>query len=290
MEAISVVIPALNEEQGIRAVIQRVREVLPHAEVVIVDDGSTDKTGDIAREEGATVLRHPAKGGYGQSLKDGISIAKHDVIAIIDADGTYAPSDISPLLEKMGEGYDMVVGARHGKHYRGTFLKMPARWFFKLLVEFTTGTRIPDVNSGLRLFRKSTVTPYFPTLCRGFSFTTTITLAYLLTGRYVMYMPVSYGKREGKSKVRIVSDSLRTLQFIIESVAYYNPLKMFLILAFVPLFFSVVCVVWMLATWSMWLFVPLIVLLCCMLLLLGIGIAVHAIVRHKDVPASRLPS
>jgi polyisoprenyl-phosphate glycosyltransferase len=231
MSTYTVVIPAFNEEAAIGPVIDAVRALQGNPEVIVVDDGSTDATADIARKHGANVVRHPGNGGYGKSVMDGIAVARNDVIVLTDADGTYPIDRIPELVAKVEEGFDMAVGARSGPAYRGTFLKMPARIALKALVEFVTGRHIPDINSGLRAFRKSTVTPYFPNLCQGFSFTTTITLIYMLTMHLVVYVPIAYHKRVGHSKVRIIRDSLRTLQYVTEVVATYNPLKLFLLLS-----------------------------------------------------------
>lgn len=231
MTPYSVIIPALNEEVGIASVIDRLHALSPTPEIIIVDDGSSDRTGEIARSKGITVLRHPAQGGYGRSLKDGIAAASHECVVITDADGTYPVERIPELIASLEQGYDMVVGARQGKYYRGSFLKMPARVVFKWLVEFTTGCRVPDINSGLRAFRKTEVLTYERDLCNGFSFTTTITLIYLLTGKFVRYIPIDYAARKGRSKVRIVQDSLRTLQYITEVIVTYNPLKLFVLMS-----------------------------------------------------------
>ncbi len=231
MSSYSVIIPALNEEGGIAAVIDRLQALSPRPEIIVVDDGSTDKTGEIAKSKGAVVIRHPSPGGYGRSLKDGLRVATNELTAIADADGTYPVERIPELIASLEDGYDMVVGARHGKHYRGAFLKMPARIVFKWLVEFTTGRRVPDINSGLRSFRKTEVLKYEEDLCNGFSFTTTITLIYLLTGKFVRYVPIDYGARKGRSKVRIIQDSLRTLQYITEVIVTYNPLKLFVLMS-----------------------------------------------------------
>jgi glycosyltransferase involved in cell wall biosynthesis len=178
-----------------------------------------------------TVLRHPISGGYGRSLKHGIVTAKYDLIAITDADGTY-PNDRLPDLYRAvaDEGYDMVVGARTGSEYRGSFFKMPARRVFQWLSEYATGTRIPDVNSGLRVFRKDIPLRYMHTIGDRFSFTTTITLASLLNGHFVKWVPIAYYKRKGKSHVRYWRDTLRSLQIIVENFLYYNPLKLFLLI------------------------------------------------------------
>lgn len=238
MQPFSVIIPAYNEEEGVESVLTRLRALGDGVEVIVVDDGSVDATAERARRAGATVIRHPANNGYGSSLKSGIREAKNDLIAITDADGTYPVEELPAMVRKVEEGFDMVVGARHGAHFRGTFLKMPARFIFQFLVEFSTGRHIPDINSGLRVFRRSTVMPLFPLLCGTFSFTTTLTLAYCFLRKFICYVPIRYEKRIGRSKVRMVRDSLRTLQYIVESIARFNPLKIFLLLTMLLLLLS----------------------------------------------------
>jgi glycosyltransferase involved in cell wall biosynthesis len=242
---ISVVIPALNEQDEIGRTVTRVRDVLSAAgigtyEVVIVDDGSRDETGVRAEQAGARVLRHPHNVGYGRSLKDGIRAARYDTIVINDADGTYPIDAIPALLARFGEGYDMVVGARSGEHYRESLIKMPLRRLLRFIVEFTAGRSIPDINSGLRVFRRSTALEYFDHLCDTFSFTTSMTLAYMMTGKFVAYVPIEYNKRIGKSKVRLLRDSMKTLQYIVEAAIYYDPLKMFALMACIVLASSLV--------------------------------------------------
>ena len=242
---ISIVIPAFNEQDEIGGTVARVREVLSGSgvgayEVVVVDDGSQDETKARAESAGARVLRHPHNVGYGRSLKDGISAARYDMIIINDADGTYPCDTIPDLLARYNEGYDMVVGARSGKHYRESLIKMPLRRLLRFIVEFTAGRSIPDINSGLRVFRRSTALEYFDHLCDTFSFTTSMTLAYMMTGKFVAYVPIGYNKRVGKSKVRLLRDSMKTLQYIVEAAIYYNPLKMFVLMASIVLVSSFV--------------------------------------------------
>lgn len=230
---ISIVLPAYNEGQAIGRTLEDIARVtaLPEHEVIVVDDGSSDRTGEIATAAGARVIRHPDNAGYGRSLKDGIAAARHDTIVILDADGTYPVADIPRLLAEFDRGFDLVVGARSGVHYRGAWFKAPLRAVLTFLVEFTAGRRVADVNSGLRVFRRATVMPYFPQLCDTFSFTTSMTLAYLLTGRFVAHVTVGYDERVGTTKVRLLRDALRTLQYIVQGIVYYNPVKMFLLLA-----------------------------------------------------------
>lgn len=234
---VSIIIPAYNEGDSIAETVDRVTAIAKaaglQAEIVVVDDGSGDGTGPKARDGGATTLRHPHNVGYGRSLKDGISAAKNDTIVITDADGTYPIDTIPQLLERYGDGFDMVVAARTGRVYRGALPKQLLRWVLKVLVEFTAGRNVPDVNSGLRVFSRSTVMTYFAHLCDGFSFTTSMTLAYMMTGRFVTYFDVPYNERVGKTKVRMFPDTLRTMQFIVEAIVYYNPIKIFVLISFI---------------------------------------------------------
>jgi glycosyltransferase involved in cell wall biosynthesis len=233
---ISVVLPAFNEAATIGRTLEGVRRALDGTrlgpyEIIVVDDGSTDGTAELASAAGARIVRHPANSGYGRALKDGITAARYDTIVILDADDTYPTEAIPRLIAELERGYDLVVGARTGIHYRGGWFKAPLRALLTSLAEFTTGQRIADVNSGLRAFRRSTTLPYFPQLCDTFSFTTSMTLAYMLTGRFVQHMPIEYFDRVGTTKVHLFRDSLRTLQYIVQSIVYYNPVKLFLLLA-----------------------------------------------------------
>jgi glycosyltransferase involved in cell wall biosynthesis len=233
---ISIVIPAFNEENAIADTVATLRSRLDAAgitgaEVVVVDDGSSDRTGERAVGAGARVLRNLENLGYGFSLKRGITEAANDTIVISDADGTYPIDRIPDLLSRYREGWDMVVGARTGSHYRESAIKAPLRRLLQGLVEFTAGRSIPDPNSGLRVFSRKTIMPFFPHLSDRFSFTTSSTLGYMLKKKTVLYVPIDYHKRIGSSKVRLVRDSLRTLQYIVSAIAYYNPLKLFILLA-----------------------------------------------------------
>jgi glycosyltransferase involved in cell wall biosynthesis len=232
---ISIVIPAYNEESSIGETIGTCHKVMsaqPHPyEIVVVDDGSLDNTHAIAIGARSKVVRHPHNVGYGRSLKDGIAAASYDIIAITDADGTYPIDRIPELVAEYQKGFDMVVGARQGKHYDESFSKMLLRVILRVLVEYTAGRKIPDINSGLRVFSRQTVRPYHQYLCDTFSFTTSLTLAYMMNGKFVQYLPIAYEKRVGKTKVRLFRDSLRTMQFIVEAMLYYNPIKVFLALS-----------------------------------------------------------
>jgi hypothetical protein len=134
-------------------------------------------------------------------------------------------------LKEYENGFDMVVGSRHGKYYQGSLAKRVGRFFFRRISEFTTGRRIPDINSGCRVFKKDVALKFFHTLSSGFSFTTTITLAFMLNSHSVSYIPIEYHKRVGTSKVRYSRDILRSMQIVVESIILYNPIKIFMLLA-----------------------------------------------------------
>lgn len=243
---ISVVIPAYNEENAIKKTIEEIKKVLKDnklekgSEIIVVNDGSKDNTGKIAAECGIVVINNPTNMGYGFSLKRGIKAAKNETIVITDADLTYPFYVVPDMLKIKNEGFDLVVAARTGKYYRQSFLKSLFRKILKRLVEFVSGKKIKDVNSGLRIFDKSLVMKYFPRICDTFSFTTSQTLAYSMNNHFVTYMDIPYNKREGKSKIKIIRDSMRSLKYILEACVYYNPLKIFGALSITCIFLSII--------------------------------------------------
>jgi glycosyltransferase involved in cell wall biosynthesis len=248
IDGVSVIIPALNEQNAIGETVGACVRVLTEwgkapFEIVVVNDGSIDETASIARAAGATVVDHPGNGGYGRSLKDGILAAKYDTIAMTDADGTYPVKDLPILLEKYLQGFDMVVGARTGEKYRQSPFKSFLRSLLKFLVEWTAGKQIDDINSGFRVFAKENALPFFRHLCDTFSFTTSITLAYMMNGLFVAYVPIDYYQRVGSSKVRLFSDSLRTLGYVMRQILYFDPLKIFVLFSVTWLFFAFWCFV-----------------------------------------------
>jgi len=241
---ISIVIPAFNEEASIRETIHDLVSVLSgmgqqDSEIIIVDDGSSDKTAEIAKQAGARVIQHPHNVGYGAALKSGIREARYETIVISDADKTYPVDRLPELISRFQEGYDMVVGARTGAHYRQSLGKALLRNILTFLVEFTSGRRVPDVNSGFRVFNRDTIQQYFLRLCDTFSFTTSATLAYMMNGRFVAYVEIPYGARKGASKVKLLRDSMRTLEYIILAATYYNPIKLFSLFSIICILFSI---------------------------------------------------
>lgn len=192
------VIPAFNEEDGIEESVGSVLRVMEDSgidfELIVVDDGSSDRTGQRSEAAGARVLSLPENRGYGAALKAGIGRAKYEIIVITDADGTYPAESIPVLLHDLGE-YDMVVGARVGESVAIPLIRRPAKWFLRRLAGYLAGRHIPDLNSGLRVIRKSLVKRFEHLLPSGFSFTTTLTLASLCSGSLVRYSPIDYHKR-----------------------------------------------------------------------------------------------
>ncbi len=226
----SVVIPAFNEEAAVGEEITKVAEVLSEAgieyEIIVVDDGSEDRTAERAAAAGATVIRHPENIGYGASLKTGIRRARYDWIVITDADGTYPASAIPEMLSRAGK-YDMVVGARIGDEVHVPTLRKPAKWLLQKLASYLAERQIPDLNSGLRVMRRSVVEVYEHVLPSGFSFTTTITLSMLCNGYLVAYVPINYHQRVGESKIR-PKHAYDFFILILRTIVYFNPLKVFL--------------------------------------------------------------
>jgi glycosyltransferase involved in cell wall biosynthesis len=231
--SLSIVVPAYNEADGIRPVLNTIRSTMDAAgiiyEILVVDDGSEDDTGDRARASGVRVLRHPENRGYGAALKTGIRHALYDTIAITDADGTYPNEQLPVLAQQAWEGhYDMVVGSRTGDGVYIPRARRPAKWALGCLANYLAGTQIPDLNSGLRVFRKEVAEEFRQYLPSSFSFTTTLTLALLTNGYTVQYMPITYSKRVGKSKINPIKDTLNIVGLIVRTVMYFAPLRVLL--------------------------------------------------------------
>lgn len=229
-ESVSIIIPAFNEHLGVAGVVRDVIETLESyqipGEVIVVDDGSADGTGDAAYSAGARVLRNRSNRGYGAALKTGIMAASNNVILITDADGTYPVMYIPEILARL-ETADMVVGARLGKNVAIPMVRRPAKWVLNKLANYVAGHRIPDLNSGMRAFRKNIARQYFAVLPDQFSFTTTITLAMHCDNYAVRYLPVDYLPRKGKSKI-VPWDAASFAVLILRTATMFRPLRVFL--------------------------------------------------------------
>jgi glycosyltransferase involved in cell wall biosynthesis len=239
---VTIVVPVYNEERGVGGVLERLLglDLGVPVEVLAVDDGSRDGTADALARLAASnprlrVVRHATNQGYGAALKTGFLRASHDVVVITDADGTYPEDRIAELVARIDDGAAMAVGARLGANVQIPLARRPAKAVLGWLASFLAGTPIPDLNSGLRAFRRDLVVTYRAILPQGFSFTTTITLAALTNGHRVDYVEVDYARRAGRSKIRPFHDTLGFLGLIIRTVLYFNPLKIFYPVAFLLL-------------------------------------------------------
>ncbi|HLH42016.1 MAG TPA: glycosyltransferase family 2 protein [Bryobacteraceae bacterium] len=239
---ISVVIPAFNEEQGVARVIGELRAVLEGrgiaAEILVIDDGSSDNTARAAASAGARVFRHRSNRGYGAALKSGISAASNDYVVITDADGTYPCQYIPEMIERL-ETSDMVVGARIGSNVKIPAIRKPAKWALNQLANYLTRTKIPDLNSGLRAFRRNVAMQYFAILPDQFSWTTTITLAMHCDKYAVTYLPIDYRARQGRSKI-VPWDAGSFAVLILRTAMLFRPLRIFIPVVFLCLLYGVV--------------------------------------------------
>jgi len=241
MSQVAIVIPAFNEEQGIGPVIAELRGVLGNAGIpsviLVVDDGSTDRTAAIAARAGARVLRHRSNRGYGAALKTGIAAATDcERIVITDADRTY-PAGVIPELLRLLDNADMVVGSRVGRNVKIPWVRRPAKWVLNRLANYMVGEKIPDLNSGLRAFRREIALQYFSILPDQFSWTTTITLAMHCDHYAVSYVPIDYRARSGRSKI-VPWDAASFLVLILRTSMLFRPLRIFLPLVIIFLVYG----------------------------------------------------
>lgn len=232
IRALSVIIPCKNEEQAVALTVKSIDSVLSSTdinyEIIVVDDGSTDKTREEALSAGARVLVHNINMGYGNSIMDGMKIAKYPVIAIMDADGTY-PTSMLPQMINEASRHDMVIGSRVWTGGNSSILGKFLRKALYYVILYFSNIKARDYNSGFRVFHKLNTLDYRPILCPTFSFTTSLTLFYLLTTRSVLFMDIEYSKRIGVSKVSYIRDTLRTFSYIFIITSLFQPYRLYLI-------------------------------------------------------------
>ncbi len=232
MPQVSVVIPAKNEAAALPAVVTRVREVLPDAEVIVVDDGSTDDTASLAATAGARVVGTPYSMGNGAAIKRGARAATGDILVFMDGDGQHDPAEIPTLLARLAEGYDMVVGAR-GRGGQANVGRGLANALYNRLASWVTGHTILDLTSGFRAVRAERFREFLYLLPNGFSYPTTSTMAFFRSAYPVAYMPVDVRRRVGTtSHIRPLRDGVRFLLIIFKIATLYSPLKLFVPVSF----------------------------------------------------------
>lgn len=225
----TVVLPVFDEEEGVIATLDALQRVLQGSantyELLVVDDGSTDATARIlAARSDVTVLRHPDNRGYGAALKTGIRGARHPLVVVMDADGTYAAGAVPALVDACAD-VDMVVGARIGRNVSSAKLRSVVKWCFRQFAQWMTRTRIPDLNSGLRVFHRPLAERFMGVLPNGFSFTTTITVASILERRAVRFEVVDYLPRIGRSKLHPLRDTLRIARQLLRLGMVFAPFR-----------------------------------------------------------------
>ncbi len=234
---ISVVIPMYNEEAAIADDLRAIQETLDAGEfeyeILVVDDGSTDRCAEIvgqfvAEFENVQLLQHPRNRGTGAARTTGLKAAQGEVVVMTDADGTYPNHEMPRLIELVRSGYDMAIGARQREAGTLRWLRTPAKWFIRMLASYLTDTHIPDLNSGLRAFKRDTVMQYLHLLPQTHSWVSTITIALLSDGHPVTWHPIDYYPRKGRSSFHPFTDTYNYISLVVRSVTYFNPLKVFL--------------------------------------------------------------
>lgn len=223
---LSIVLPAKNEAAALVKVLPRLREAQPEAEIIVVDDGSTDQTREICQENGVTVVCQPYSMGNGAAIKRGARVARGDTIVFMDADGQHDPALIAQLVERLGKGFDMVVGARDWSGQAGVSRGL-ANALYNWLASRITGFEVKDLTSGFRAVRADKFREFLHLLPNGFSYPTTCTMAFFRSAYAVAYEPIPVAKRVGKSHIRPLRDGLRFLLIIFKIATLYSPLKLF---------------------------------------------------------------
>jgi glycosyltransferase involved in cell wall biosynthesis len=243
------VLPCYNERNHVEQEIKRIRAALEAAgmsyELICVDDGSTDGTRDVlAAIPAIRTILFPRNQGSGTARRIGTQEARGRVVVWTDADMTYPNELIPELVRELDDGYDQVVGARRTEEGTLKFFRVPAKWAIRRLASYLTNTPIPDLNSGLRAFKREVAKPYLRLLPAGFSCVTTITLAFLSNGHPIKYVPIDYFKRAGRSKFHPLKDAYNYIIQVLRMVMYFNPMRVLMPVALTLLGGTFVKLVW----------------------------------------------
>lgn len=226
MNNLSIILPAKNESPALAELLPRLRQAQPEAEIIVVDDGSTDDTRAVCERSGVQCLSSPYSMGNGAGIKRGARAAKGEILVFMDGDGQHDPADVARLMEKLGEGYDMAVGARDWGSQAGMGRGL-ANTFYNWLATRMTGHTVADLTSGFRAVRANRFREFLHLLPNGFSYPTTSTMAFFRSAYPVAYVPIKAARRIGKSHIKPLRDGLRFLLIIFKIATLYSPLKLF---------------------------------------------------------------
>ncbi|MEP4485717.1 MAG: glycosyltransferase family 2 protein [Halioglobus sp.] len=224
---LSIVLPAKNEEHGLRLTLPEIKRRFPDAEVIVVDDGSTDSTPLVASSNDAKVVSHPYSKGNGAAVKTGARAAMGDYVVFMDSDGQHDPADIHLLLAELEKGFDLVVGARSGMESQASLARWSANAFYNKLASWMVGHKIDDLTSGFRAVNRKKFLQFLYLLPNGFSYPTTSTMAFFRAGYSVGFVPITVSKRVGKSHIRLLRDGVRFFLIIFKIGTLYSPLKVY---------------------------------------------------------------
>lgn len=224
---ISIIIPAKNEALGLVDLLPDVMQQYPDAEIIVVNDGSTDATEQVCMDAGVRVITHPYAKGNGAAVKTGARAATGDVLVFMDGDGQHSAADISRLLNKVDDGYDLVVGARSGRASQASVARWSANTFYNSFASWMVGQRIDDLTSGFRCVNRRKFLSFLYLLPNGFSYPTTSTMAFFRAGYSVGFIPITAAKRLGTSHISMVKDGIRFLLIIFKVGTLYSPLKIY---------------------------------------------------------------
>ena len=285
MQRISVIIPVYNEEKAVKETIESIKEIIGHIkeynyEIIAIDDCSTDKSGIILdKVDGIKVLHNNSNLGYGASLKRGIEEAKGDWILIIDADGTYPAQEIYSLVKYL-DRYDMVIGARNKKNVNTPLLRRIPKWFLNKFASFLIRRHIPDLNSGLRIFNKKKCLEFWNLYPDRFSFTSTITMAFLSKEYQIKYIPINYFKRKGKSSVSPF-DFYNFNNLLLRLTLLFNPIKIFSTISVSLVLIAIAVAIYSIHFLGQLMDVTVILLMLSALQIFLFGLIAHIVVKYK---------
>lgn len=222
-----IILPAKNESLALHDLLPELKVKYPKFEIIVVDDGSNDGTEQLCKSNNITTIRHAYSKGNGASIKTGVRLAEADVLVFMDADGQHNPEDIKRLLDKLDQGFDMVVGARSASS-QASVVRLCANTFYNWFATLMVGQNVEDLTSGFRVVRAEYFKQFLHLLPNGFSYPTTSTMAFFRSGYSVGYVPIEVNKRKGKSHIKLIKDGMGFLLILFKIGTLYSPLKIFL--------------------------------------------------------------